>query len=131
MFLLFLNMFFSCDRNITLTYATFIFGGYLFLSGPVVFDRKEVALPINVWTPYTVEDTVPFILTYLHQILVGSFVVGSQLGTDTFFVAVLLRLSSQIDILKYRLQEFNRCDSNNGKKRIIIDCVQYHNRINR
>ena len=108
-----------------------MFGAYIFLSGPVVIGRKEVSLPINLWTPYSVKNTVPFYLTYLQQILVGSFVVGTQLAVDTFFVAVLLRLSSQIDILKNRLEEFNDCNLRHLQKKIIINFVQYHNYIYR
>ena len=106
-----------------------MFGGYLFLSGPMIIGRKNLALPVNLWTPYSIEDKCLFVLTYLQHILTGSFIVWSTIAIDTLFIGVLLILSSQIDILKYRLGKFNKCYSSKSERSVIIHCVQYCNRI--
>ena len=99
--------------------------------GLVANSRDKMDSSVQIMTVYSVENQVIFILTCLQASLFGIFLIAAQLATDTFFVGVLLRLSSQIDILKYRLKLFDVLSTREAKRRQIIDCVIYHNRIYR
>lgn len=76
------------------------------LIGPMMKTKAEIQLPTPAWYPYSVNRTLNFWVSYVHQMLCGGAIISMHIGADTMLSGFMLQSCIQIKLLKYRLKNF-------------------------
>ena len=111
----------------------------------ILLNSSDPSLPMDIWYPFSVtfEDTMGFYVAYAQQLILVIYTNIIEIAVNTFFVVILLRLNSQLDILKIRIQEldkFSLCVENKIEiinyssklsQHLISRCVRCHTQIYR
>ncbi|XP_023317043.1 odorant receptor Or2-like [Trichogramma pretiosum] len=71
---------------------------------PMLKSKSGLVLPIEVWYPYKTENIFIYLFSYLQQLIAGIPMICLQISVDSFFVCLVLRVVTQLNLLKYRMQ---------------------------
>lgn len=124
-----LFFFFFSSRFVTLFYWTLTETTCTLITLRTFFLITKKILPFRVWIPYDVEKSnLRYILTFIHQTVAHVGAANVQIANETLICGLLIQASSQLQILKYRLQKVTEKNCFDVTKNL-IDCVRHHKRI--
>lgn len=100
---------------------------------------SNATLPYKAWTPYNLENRLIFWITFVIQ-AIGSTTAGHiTIAVDTFIMAMMIELCSQLEILMYRIKKLpefylktmNYSDGERRQKIVFGMWIQHHESIYR
>lgn len=71
---------------------------------PIFTYNQDYSLPLEIWHPYSIKNAKNFFMTYIFELVAGIPLVSSHTGLDSFYFGIVLRLCTQIKVLKHRLR---------------------------
>ncbi|KAH0554910.1 hypothetical protein KQX54_013781 [Cotesia glomerata] len=94
-------------RNVTKQYGGLVCAAVIAISGASVIENVPTrTLPISGWFPYQHSNSTGYWVAYFHQIIALSY--GGMIGSsfDIIVFGIMIQNSSQLRILKHRLENF-------------------------
>lgn len=107
--------------------------GLLFLTMPLL-TSDERRLPCKVYLPYSIATLVPYVLTYLQQVVVFTYGIIINVSFDSLVYGLIIHTCGQIELLCHRLTEtfkfFRDMDEERktdaAENSFIAECVIHH-----
>ncbi|KAG8034014.1 hypothetical protein G9C98_008495, partial [Cotesia typhae] len=96
-------------KNITKQYGRLVCVAVVAISGASMIENVPTrTLPISGWFPYQHSNSTGYWFAYCHQIIALSYGGMIGLSFDTIAFGVMIQNSSQLRILKHRLENFTQ-----------------------
>ncbi|XP_067207481.1 odorant receptor 82a-like isoform X2 [Linepithema humile] len=98
-----------------------------------LLKKNEHTLPLKVYVPYSVSDLLPYLATFLQQILAMFYAVMLNISFDCLVYGFTIHACAQIDLMCYRLTDSLRNISSGRKSEVstsIEECVRHHLLVN-
>nr|XP_012229846.1 PREDICTED: uncharacterized protein LOC105676486 [Linepithema humile] len=80
-----------------------------------LLKKNEHTLPLKVYVPYSVSDLLPYLATFLQQILAMFYAVMLNISFDCLVYGFTIHACAQIDLMCYRLTDSLR-NISSGRK---------------
>ncbi|CAD6216186.1 GSCOCT00004404001.3-RA-CDS, partial [Cotesia congregata] len=94
-------------KNVTMQYGGLACVAVIAISGASMIENVPTrTLPISGWFPYQHSNSTGYWFAYFHQIIALSYGGMIGLSFDTIAFGVMIQNSSQLRILKHRLENF-------------------------
>lgn len=127
-------MFITAKWNTVWFMAIVAMSGLGFLVPPVLglLKRNERMLPFKSYIPYSVSNLLPYLATYLLQLLVMFYGITINISLDALIYGFTIQACAQVELICHRLtvklkskndiSSVWKSDTNDS----IIECVRHH-----